>query len=67
MKIQLRYKIVLEGTYEIDPLESGFDTADPNEIAAQERDWVANEPAEWLMSDDVYNTIETTEVIILPI
>lgn len=67
MTVKLRYRVVLEGTYEVDPVDSGFDTTDPNEMADQDRDWATTETLEWMTSDEVYDTLKVTEILILPV
>jgi len=61
MKMKFRYKIVLEGEYEVDP--GLYDTDNPNEIAESEREWASDGIADFIDS----NNLEPTEVVIIPI
>lgn len=67
--IKLRYKIVVEGEYEVDPLD--YDTVDADEIAEADRAFAKEDVAEFISSlaapgNFTGVSIEPTEIIILP-
>ena len=60
MKTTIRYKIVLEGTYEADPMD--YDTDDPNEIAEIDRQHCLSDPGDFI---ELFG-LEATQVVIIP-
>lgn len=61
MKKTLRYKIVIEGEYDVDSLD--YDTEDVNEIAEQEREYANADPLDYINNTGC----EPVEILILPV